>query len=37
MEKNRVTAYLGHRKVEVQTMDFPELVGPGGRKCNHGV
>jgi glutathione-independent formaldehyde dehydrogenase len=34
---NRGVAYMGPRKVEVQSIDFPKLIGPGGRKCDHGV
>jgi glutathione-independent formaldehyde dehydrogenase len=46
MADNRGIAYIEPGKVEVQNIDFPELVmkdGPGvhpdnvGRKCNHGV
>ncbi|MEB3100132.1 formaldehyde dehydrogenase, glutathione-independent [Ferviditalea candida] len=46
MAGNRAVAYVGPGKVEVRTIDFPELVlkdGPGvnplnvGRKCDHGV
>jgi glutathione-independent formaldehyde dehydrogenase len=46
MADNRGIAYVEPGKVEVQNIDFPELVmkdGPGvhpdnvGRKCNHGV
>jgi glutathione-independent formaldehyde dehydrogenase len=46
MVGNRAVAYMGSGKVEVQDIDFPDLVlrdGPGvnplnvGRKCNHGV
>lgn len=28
---------MGPRKVEVQMVDYPKLVGPKGQKCNHGV
>jgi len=34
---NRALAYMGPRKVEVTTLDYPKLVGPGGRKCDHGA
>ena len=37
MATNRGVAYLGTRKVEVQNIDFPKLIGPGGRECQHGV
>src|SRR5437588_8720876 len=37
MASNRGIAYLGPGKVEVQSIDFPKLVGPGGRRCDHGV
>ncbi|BCU81653.1 putative zinc-type alcohol dehydrogenase-like protein YycR [Polycladomyces abyssicola] len=46
MAGNRAVVYTGPGKVEVQTIDYPELVlrdGPGvnplnvGRKCEHGV
>jgi len=28
---------MGPRKVEVQSIEYPKLIGPGGRKCDHGV
>ena len=46
MSGNRAVVYRGHGQVEVQAIDYPELVlkdGPGvnplnvGRKCPHGV
>ena len=37
MASNRGVAYVGPGKVEVQSIDYPKLVGPGGRKCDHGV
>jgi glutathione-independent formaldehyde dehydrogenase len=37
MADNRVIAYMGPRKLEMQSLDYPKLVGPGGRKCDHGV
>src|SRR3989441_1779217 len=46
MAGNKAVAYMGPREVQVQTIDYPELVlkdGPGvnpknvGRKCDHGV
>src|SRR5690349_15483409 len=37
MATNRGIVYVGPGKVEVQSIDFPKLVGPGGRRCDHGV
>ena len=46
MAGNKAVAYMGPGEVQVQTIDYPELVlkdGPGvnpknvGRKCEHGV
>ena len=37
MASNRGIAYVGPGKVEVRSIDFPKLVGPGGRRCDHGV
>ena len=37
MASNRGVAYVGPGKVEVRSIDFPRLVGPGGRRCDHGV
>jgi glutathione-independent formaldehyde dehydrogenase len=37
MASNRGVVYVGPGKVEVQGIDFPKLVGPGGRRCDHGV
>jgi glutathione-independent formaldehyde dehydrogenase len=37
MASNRGIAYVGPRKVEVRSIDFPKLIGPGGRRCDHGV
>ena len=37
MASNRGIAYVGPGKVEVQSIDFPKLIGPGGRRCEHGV
>jgi len=37
MASNRGVVYVGPGKVEVQSIDFPKLVGPGGRRCDHGV
>src|SRR6202034_4210771 len=36
MATNRGLAYMAPGKVEVQSIDFPELA-LGDRKCNHGV
>ena len=36
MASNRGLVYLGPRKVEVQSIDFPKLA-LGSRKCEHGV
>lgn len=37
MAGNRVTAFMGPKKLEIQTTDYPKLVGPKGQKCDHGV
>lgn len=37
MASNRGVVYLGPGKVEVQSLDFPELKNPKGRKITHGV
>jgi glutathione-independent formaldehyde dehydrogenase len=37
MASNRGVAYMGTGKVEVQSIDFPKLIGPDGRACQHGV
>jgi glutathione-independent formaldehyde dehydrogenase len=37
MAGNRGVAYLGPGKVEVQTIDYPKLENPNGRKAEHGV
>jgi glutathione-independent formaldehyde dehydrogenase len=37
MASNRGVVYVGPGKVEVQNIEFPKLVGPGGRQCDHGV
>lgn len=36
MASNRGLVYLGPRKVEIQSIDFPKLA-LGSRKCEHGV
>ena len=37
MATNSGIAYVGPGKVEVRSIDFPKLIGPGGRRCEHGV
>ena len=37
MASNRGVAYMGTGVVEVHNIDYPKLIGPGGRKCEHGV
>lgn len=37
MASNRGVSYEGPGRVEVKSIDFPKLVGPGGRRCDHGV
>ncbi|SFP86227.1 formaldehyde dehydrogenase, glutathione-independent [Hymenobacter arizonensis] len=37
MADNRGVVYLGPGKVEVQSIDFPELKNPKGKKITHGV
>ncbi len=37
MASNRGIVYLGPGKVEVQSIDFPELKNPRGKKITHGV
>ncbi len=37
MQGNRGVVYIGQGKVEVQSIAFPELVTPAGRKIGHGV
>ena len=37
MASNRGVVYLGPGKVEVQSIDFPELKNPKGKKIVHGV
>ena len=36
MSSNRGLAFMGPGKVEIQSIDFPELA-LGSRKCEHGV
>ena len=37
MASNRGVVYLGPGKVEVQSIDFPKLQNPAGKKIDHGV
>jgi glutathione-independent formaldehyde dehydrogenase len=37
MANNRGVVYLGPGKVEVQSIDFPKLQNPAGKKIDHGV
>ena len=37
MASNRGVVYIEPGKVEVHSIDFPELVNPKGKKINHGV
>src|SRR5271167_4531494 len=37
MASNRGVVYVGAGKVEVQNIDFPKLVDPRGKRCEHGV
>src|SRR5580704_7553321 len=37
MASNQGVVYLGPGKVEVQSIDYPELRTPQGRKIDHGV
>jgi len=37
MASNRGVAYMGPGKVEVQSIDFPKLEAPNGKKIEHGV
>ena len=37
MAENRGVVYLGQNKVEVQSIDFPKLQNPAGKKIEHGV
>jgi len=37
MAGNRAVAYMGPRKLEIQNLDYPKLVDPRGKKCEHGV
>src|ERR1700710_1525240 len=37
MASNRGVVYLGQNKVEVQSIDFPKLQNPAGKKIEHAV
>src|SRR5271154_5828798 len=37
MASNRGVVYVGTGKVEVRGIDFPKLVDPRGKQCDHGV
>jgi len=37
MAENSGVVYLGQNKVEVQSIDFPKMQNPAGKKINHGV
>lgn len=37
MASNRGVVYIGPGKVEVRSIDFPKLVDPRGKRCDHGV
>lgn len=37
MAENSGVVYLGPSKVEVQSIDFPKMQNPAGKKINHGV
>ncbi len=37
MADNRGVVFLGQNKVEVQSIDFPKMENPAGKKINHGV
>lgn len=37
MAENRGVVYLGQRKVEVQSIDFPKMQNPQGKKIKHAV
>lgn len=37
MAANRGVVYLGHNKVEVQSIDSPKMQDPSGKKISHGV
>src|SRR5258708_6739726 len=37
MAGNRAVAYVGPRKLEIRNLNYPKLVDPRGKKCEHGV
>src|ERR1700722_5066620 len=37
MAENRGVVFLGQNKVEVQSIDFPKMQDPNGKKIEHGV
>jgi glutathione-independent formaldehyde dehydrogenase len=37
MAENRGVVFLGQNKVEVQSIDFPKMQNPNGKKIEHGV
>jgi glutathione-independent formaldehyde dehydrogenase len=37
MAENRGVVYIGQGKVQVESIPFPEMQDPGGRKIDHGV
>ncbi|WP_429447273.1 formaldehyde dehydrogenase, glutathione-independent [Paraburkholderia sp. WC7.3g] len=37
MSGNRGVVYIGPGKVEVQSIAYPEMIDPAGRRANHGV
>ncbi|ADV83490.1 formaldehyde dehydrogenase, glutathione-independent [Terriglobus saanensis] len=37
MAENRGVVFLGQNKVEVQSIDFPKMQNPAGKKVGHGV
>src|SRR5271156_7051520 len=37
MAENSGVVFLGPNKVEVQSIDFPKMQNPAGKKINHGV
>ncbi len=37
MASNRGVVFLGLNHVELQSVDYPKLENPAGKKINHGV
>ncbi len=37
MASNRGVVYVGPGRVEVRSIDFPKLMDPRGKRCEHGV